>query len=469
MQMPCWKLKARCATLAAPDTLDARFAGAMGQLLGPDFPSDIGLAVSGGGDSMAMLALAHNWARVWGVRLWVVTIDHGLRPESAAEAAMVARECALLERPHATLRWHWDGAGNVMDAARSARLALIDRWRAGLEHVLMAHTADDVAETFLMRLARGSGVDGLAAMQATRHVVPHPDAGHHVLRPDEVVQTAEPPAPTKRVAGVAAFSRGFTVLRPCLEMSRADLRHYARRLNVPWVDDPTNEDPKYDRTRVRNLLGMLGDIGLDAQKLTATAQRMKRASGALRARADQVAQELCSGLEKGLVIFERSKFEQVERDTQLRLLAAACMWVSGAAYKPRAESLEGLLDRLLAGGAGTLIGAKAETGVDCLFVFREFAAVAGCCVAYSRQGSLWDGRFRIAGYNPDRAELTIRALGEAVSGCKTWRDSGVPRAALMASPAIFEQDTLIAAPILGVNRNWHAKVDTSFREFLLSH
>jgi tRNA(Ile)-lysidine synthase len=76
--------------------LAQRFAEAMGQLLGPDFPSDLGLAVSGGGDSMAMLYLAHNWTREYGVRLWVVTVDHGLRAESAAEADLVAEECAAL-------------------------------------------------------------------------------------------------------------------------------------------------------------------------------------------------------------------------------------------------------------------------------------------------------------------------------------------------------------------------------------
>ena len=173
-------------------TLDQRFAEAMGQLIGPDFPKQIGLAVSGGGDSMAMLGLAHAWARVWGVGLHVATVDHGLRPESADEAALVARECATLGHSHSTLKWTWDGQGNVQDQARRARLRLLGAWCDGFSHVLMAHTADDVAETFLIRLARGSGVDGLSAMSARRNL------------------------------------DGFDVLRPCLDMTRAELRHYAK-------------------------------------------------------------------------------------------------------------------------------------------------------------------------------------------------------------------------------------------------
>ena len=91
----------------------------MGRLLGPDFPTDIGLAVSGGGDSMAMLYLAHNWTHQYGVRLWIATVDHGLRAESPAEARMVVEECKALGWSHATLQWTWDRQGNV-EAARHA-------------------------------------------------------------------------------------------------------------------------------------------------------------------------------------------------------------------------------------------------------------------------------------------------------------------------------------------------------------
>lgn len=409
--------------------LDTRFAQAMGALLGPEFPDKIALAVSGGGDSMAMLALCHGWARVWGVALHVVTIDHGLRRESADEAALVARECETLGHPHHILDWQWDGQGNTQDAARRARLSLIDAWRGEIAHVLMAHTADDVAETFLMRLARGSGVDGLAAMQA-RHHTPH----------------------------------GFHIIRPCLAMGRAELRHFAKTLHIPWADDPTNDDPKYDRARARAMLGQLAGLGLTQGDLTTTAQRMARARDALRARACDIAEKALRPDLPGMVALERAVFERTERDTQMRLLAAALMWVSGAQYRPRAASLEGLLDRLLGGGAGTLIGAHAQMQTDTCLIFREFAAVQDLCGAADRP---WDARWHLRG--PITAELELRALGEAINEIPDWRATGQPRAALMASPAVFRNDALIAAPVAGHNAAFTAEIKIPFTSYLLSH
>src|SRR6056297_1647345 len=310
----------------------------MGQLIGPAFPSDIALAVSGGGDSMAMLTLAHNWTRVWGVRLWVVTVDHGLRPESVSEATMVAEECAVLGWPHAVLTWHWDGQGNVMDAARRARLDLIDRWRGNVRHVLMAHTRDDVAETLLMRLLRGAGVEGLSAMAPRQEVFPDGTSR------GEIAGDLPPPG----------GGAGFNLIRPCLDMRRAELRHYLSVLRGRWVDDPTNVDPAYDRARLRALIH---EAGLDVDALADTANAMARSRNALRARAAQVWQQI--GREDtgtGELSFVRDGFAAVERDTQMRLLAKGLQYVATAPHRPRGPAVEGLLDRVLSGGCGTLHG-----------------------------------------------------------------------------------------------------------------
>ncbi|MGR3392307.1 MAG: tRNA lysidine(34) synthetase TilS [Sagittula sp.] len=389
-----------------PVSLDQRFAEEMGALLGPSFPSEIGLAVSGGGDSMAMLALAHGWARVFGVRLWVVTINHGFRTEAAAEAEMVAAECALLGWPHATLQWSWDGRGNAMEAAREARLRLIAGWRGHLRHVLVAHTQDDVAETFLMRLARGSGVDGLSAIQA-RRVVDQPPLAANAFAP----MIGEAPSQESCVHPDGAVSSTgdrradgpgedgtFEIVRPCLSMRRAELRHHVRVLKVPFVDDPTNEDPAYARARIRAALPGLADLGLDVPMLAATAERMARARDSLRVQTaaawDRIGQEgHHRGVPTGDLLLERDGFAGLPREVQLRLLAGGIGFVSGTVRRPRAARLEEVLDRVLSGGGGTLGGCEIVAERTHIRVFREYAALEGLA---DDDAGLWDGRWMLS-------------------------------------------------------------------------
>ncbi|ANT62750.1 tRNA(Ile)-lysidine synthetase [Salipiger sp. CCB-MM3] len=408
-------------------TLDQRFADAMGAALGPDFPSDIALAVSGGGDSMAMLTLAHNWTHVWGVRLHVVTVDHGLRPEAADEARMVAQTCAELGWPHSTLRWNWDGQGNLMDAARRARLSLIGGWRGDIRDVLMAHTADDMAETFLMRLARGAGVEGLSAMQPVREV----------FEPGE--------------------TRPMRIIRPCLDMRREELRHYLRVLKGTWADDPSNEDDSYDRVRARKLIARLEAEGeLSGPDLTAAAKRMARAGEALRARALQVWKEIAVATPPervGDLLFDQSAFQTIERDTQLRLLSAALQFVSGAEYRPREAPLEALLDRLLGGGGGTLHGCELRIERGRVAIFREYDAVRETVCA-ATQNALWDGRWRLclnAGQDAGKG-TELRALGD-----DGWaqRDRTapppVPYHAARSAPALFDGARLVACDAVALS------------------
>lgn len=422
--------------------LQAEFAEAMGQLLGPDFPDVLGLAVSGGGDSMAMLTLAHNWTRSYGVRLRVVTVDHGLRPESAEEAALVARTCAELGHAHDTLRWTgWDGIGNLQDAARQARLNLIDAWRDGVQHVLMAHTADDQAETFLMRLARGSGVDGLAAMAAKRFV------------PGGQLTGSAPPD-------------GFWVVRPLLGMRRADLRHYLSVLKGEWVEDPSNDDPRFDRVRVRQAMEQLELLGLSVTRLSDTAARMARARGALRARAAAVAREAVIHAHTDLLM-SRDALDAVEEETKLRLLSATLQYVSAAPYRPRLQALEDVAMRVLSGGTATLHGCLIRAQRDMLRICREYEAVRSCDVAV---GEVWDGRVRLSG--DEIAGLRVRALGKTGAAQLPMRPDDLPFQSLIAQPGVFDGDRLVAFKPAGFGPDHHIDPHAGqgdVHAFLLSH
>ncbi|WP_119423020.1 tRNA lysidine(34) synthetase TilS, partial [Desertibaculum subflavum] len=202
---------------------------------------DLAVAVSGGADSLALVLLAQGWTAAQGGRLLALTVDHGLRPEAAREALQVKRWLAARGVAHRTLRWRGPKPkANLAAAAREARYALLFAAcrRARFRALAVAHHREDQAETFLLRLGRGSGVDGLAAM-----------------------------APVSERDGIA-------LLRPLLDMPRDRLRAALAAAGQDWIEDPGNADPARARTAVRALLPALAAAGLPPVRIAATAARM---------------------------------------------------------------------------------------------------------------------------------------------------------------------------------------------------
>ncbi|WP_230426471.1 tRNA lysidine(34) synthetase TilS [Paragemmobacter aquarius] len=371
----------------------------------------LGLAVSGGGDSMALLHLAV----AAGVPVSVATVDHGLRAEAADEAAGVARSCAALGVPHAVLHWHWDGAGNLQDSARRGRLALLSAWarQSGLSAVALGHTQDDVAETFLMRLARGAGVDGLSAMAARREV------------------------------------GGVTFLRPLLAVSRGELRDWLRARGAAWVEDPSNANDRFARVRARRSLSGLADAGLSVASLAAVASQMAEVREALDAQAAHAAAHVAR-IEAGDVLFDAVGFARLPAETRRRLLLAAVMWISSAEYGPRGADMIRLRDAVAAGRAATLAGVRVTHAKGAVRLTREARAVAAL---NAPADTIWDNRWKISG--GDHKGLTMCALGaEGLRSCPDWRATGLPRASLLAAPALWRGDVLVAAPLARFAAGW---------------
>ncbi len=213
------------------------------------------IAVSGGPDSTALLMLAAQWAKRQKKRrpkLLAITIDHGLRPQAAAEAAAVKRLARRLGVPHRTLRWRGKKPkSGLQEAARVARYRLLAQAaaRAGYGHVMTAHTLDDQAETVLFRLARGSGLTGLAGM-ATASLLP--------------------------VGGSEIF-----LLRPLLHVPKSRLVATLAAAGIAYAEDPSNIDPRFTRARLRVLMPALAREGLDARGLARLAVRMRRAEATI--------------------------------------------------------------------------------------------------------------------------------------------------------------------------------------------
>ncbi|THD72914.1 tRNA lysidine(34) synthetase TilS [Thalassobius vesicularis] len=373
----------------------------------------LGLAVSGGGDSIAMLHLAAQGS----VPLLAVTVDHGLRPEAADEARFVASVCVDLGVPHWTLRWRgWDGHGNLQDQARRARYQLIAEWaRAqGVGHVALAHTLDDQAETFLMRLARSSGVDGLSEMTA-RQV-------------DDV-----------------------TFVRPLLGVSRADLRQMLKQRGADWVEDPSNHDPHYDRVKVRQHLVGLTDLGITAKGIADTSAALAQAREALNWAAHGFAAQHMHMVGPDVTI-DIGAFADLPAELQRRLLVHVLRWLSGAEYSPRRQAVADLIQTALDGGKATLHGCAMSVRKGRIWLFREYAAVQSTSASV---GHVWDNRFVISG---PATNARIAALGaEGLQQLPNWRASGRPAAAVMADPAVWLDDRVIAAPLIAETQGWRAE------------
>ncbi|WP_235889167.1 tRNA lysidine(34) synthetase TilS [Maritimibacter alexandrii] len=416
-------------------TPEKAFAAALAAAQTDHTIDNLVVAVSGGGDSMALLHVAQAWGRAQGKAVSALTVDHGLRDEAATEAARVAEICADLGVAHRTLDWpDWDGQGNLQAMARAARYDLIaDAAPAGAA-ILIGHTMDDAAETFLMRLARGSGVDGLSRMRSTW------------------------------------TDRGHLWLRPFLTVRRAALRDWLHDREIGWIDDPTNDDTQYDRVRMRQALDLLAPLGIDAERLTMTAQAMTEARQALEHWAEQAAR--CTAwTEAGDVLFDRAKVQALPRETHDRLIAHAIGWVASAAYRPRRAALMQAVRDVTETGRATLGGCLLTAKGDTLRVGREPKAVADLRAS---PPSIWDNRWRLSGPDaPSGHVLAVRALGAGgLSDCPDWRETGLPRETLLASPAVFAGDRLVAAPLAGHPAGWRAELCPPRGDFftsLLSH
>jgi tRNA(Ile)-lysidine synthase len=398
------------------------------------------LAVSGGADSMALMHLASRWRRLHGggtlPEMEVVTVDHRLRPESAAEARWVGARARELGFRHKTLVWSDEKpSSGIEDAARQARYRLLAEQAAGRRDrrvvVVTAHTEDDQAETFLMRLARGSGIDGLSGMPARRRL-------------DE--------------AGEAEL------VRPLLRIGKRRLVATLRAAGIAWVEDPSNECPEFERARLRAASETLAALGLTSDKLAVSAGRLARARAVL----DQALEPLAAAVEINDGIFasvDRQTFAGAAAELRVRLLIHILRAFGGDTTPPRLVKVEALADALAARDAQgenvalTLGGCIVRAGTRSIRVYREGDRGDLPQVEVAAGGeALWDRRFHVriaskkmlndAGVS---TSITVRALGAnayATLRAGLPKQPSVPARAVAALPSFWAGERLIAVPQL---------------------
>ena len=392
---------------------------------------NVGVAVSGGSDSMAMLHLMARVAPQMGWSVHAVTVNHGLRPEAVTEAAFVASACVALGVPHATLQWQRiETTGNLQDQAARARYGLMAGWaqRHGITHVAVGHTADDQAENFVMRLARKSGIDGLSGMRREWD------------------------------------QAGVTFARPFLFHARAKLQAYLSNAGIGWMDDPSNENDRFARVRARKAMVHLQRLGISTTVLSDVSAHLSDARQALESYSQDIAHRIVI-CRKGDVTIDWLGLQTSPSEVQRRVMIAALRWVSGSEYPPRFAALQNLEMAIFRRKDKTLSGCRIVSSDVSVRIFREYKAVAGLS---GPTDQIWDNRWQLKG--PHDPGLQIGALGlKGLKACPDWRASGIPRLSLLSSPAVWQGDTLVAAPLAGFNDAWTARIVADFQSYLLSH
>jgi tRNA(Ile)-lysidine synthase len=338
----------------------------------------IALAVSGGADSLALMLLAKQWADrlTPAPRLQVYSLDHDLRPEAAGEVAMVLANADALGVPATGLRWEGTKpSAGLQEAARLARYGLIGEAMAkdGISILLTAHHRQDQAETVLMRMAHGSGIEGLKGMAALAEV------------------------------------EGVRVFRPLLDIDPAALKSVVEQAGLTPAEDPSNSDLHYERVRWRQIMPALAQLGLDAAALSTFAERMGEADQAIGQMAEQCFAELVRLDGFGSARIELLPFNALSPAVSTRLLNRVLNIVGGR-QKPRAlGQVERLREAICSGTLPksiTVLGCVVRIKDDAIAIAREPGRSAPPdAILLPRSQIVWDERFLIIN-GSDYADLT---------------------------------------------------------------
>ncbi|HYM04003.1 MAG TPA: tRNA lysidine(34) synthetase TilS [Stellaceae bacterium] len=378
----------------------------------------VAVAVSGGADSMALTLLAERWVRARGGTLTALTVDHRLRRDSAGEARQVGVWLGARGIGQCILPWEGPRpTRGVAAAARAARYGLLEAWcgEHGVLHLLVAHQREDQAETLLLRLARGSGMDGLAGMAA---VVEHADC---------------------------------RILRPLLGQPRARLVAVLRSAGQDWIEDPTNRDPAFARARLRLELPLLAEQGLTIGRLTETARRLARSRAALESVTAALLARAVEMHPAGFAWLNAAALGDAPEEVGLRALSAVITTMGGASYPPRFERLERLYRDLAAGltRGRTLGGCQILPRRGTVLICREPSALSPNVPAPPGRSASWDGRFRLELPIEAPSGLTLGGLGSAQTAPMP---ADIPAAARPGMPALRLGKIVVAVPLVGWNK-----------------
>ncbi|NUY39346.1 tRNA lysidine(34) synthetase TilS [Wolbachia endosymbiont of Litomosoides brasiliensis] len=388
------------------------------------YNNKVAVAVSGGIDSIALLHLIISWAKKRQCLLPIaLAVNHGLRPESQEEVEFVVNYAKELGAKESfILNWEKQNIkGNIQSQARKARYELLTKWckNNNVKHLFTAHHKDDQAETFLLRLERGSGLDGLSSMDYKSSL------------------------------------NGVCILRPLLSFSRSRIKKYADFYQLKWVEDRSNQDLKYRRTLYRNLLKVSDDREILTERICLTTLHMKRAMKALIYYTCLAFNDCVNIHDLGYIEIKLSEFYKLPEEISLRLLLYSIMVISNKRYKPRYNSLIAIFNKVLRKDNDvhcTLSECKIRKCGESILIIRESSKIQEISVSLPLNGPIeWDNRFSCTILGDQECSVTITPLKKTQKIPKFLKDYNCCPEVFYSLPVVLKDGKVLAYPHLNHN------------------
>ncbi|AAW70742.1 tRNA lysidine(34) synthetase TilS [Wolbachia endosymbiont of Brugia malayi] len=381
------------------------------------YNNKVAVAVSGGIDSIVLLHLITSWAEKRQCPPPIaLAVNHGLRPESQEEVEFVvsyAKELGV--KKSFILNWKRQNIkGNVQSQARKARYELLTEWckNNDVKHLFIAHHKDDQAETFLLRLERGSGLDGLSSMDYKSSL------------------------------------NGVCMLRPLLSFSRSRIKKYADFYRLKWVEDRSNQSLKYKRTLYRNLLKASGNQEILTERICLTTLHIKRATKALMHYTRLAFNDCVNVHDLGYIEIKLSEFYKLPEEIALRLLLYSIMVISSKHYKPRYNSLIAIFNKVLQKDNDvhcTLSGCKIRKYGESILIIRESSKIQEISVSLPLNAPIeWDNRFSCTILGNQECSVTIAPLKKTQKIPKFLKDYDCCPEVFYSLPVVLKDGKVLA-------------------------
>lgn len=379
-------------------------------------PPRIAIAVSGGPDSLALALLSHQWAKSCGGEAIALTVDHRLREGSTAEAHQVGIWLHKRGVEHHILTWERtegkDAPQTAIQAhARKARYRLLGQWctNHGVKHLLTAHHMQDQFETFMIRLAKGSGLKGLTGIQG---VVP------------------------------TDFGR---ILRPLLALDPNRLKETLEQFNQPFILDPGNENTAFTRVRWRQLLPLLALEGLTPQSMRETLDRLTHAQRLIDRHIANLLKQYVTLSPYGYATLKKEALKETPEAFE-EMLKRILATIGTRAYPTRRKALHRAIEMMISGNSMTLGGCQILRKSEGWWIVREGAAIQEDIPVQQPGTFLWDDRFTVTVETPCQIGALIGVLGER--GIRqqdkvSKQTQSIPHIVLKTLPALWEGEKLL--------------------------